>query len=219
MDAIDKRPLYKTALLLGLITIFYNIAEGIISGWFGFTDDSIALFGFGIDSFIEVISGIGITHMIIRFSKNNFEKENRFEKMALKITGFSFYLLAAGLFATTVYNFLTEHKPETTVPGIIISLVSIASMYFLMKAKLSTGIKLQSQPIIADAGCTRVCLYMSVILLASSVIFHFTGIGIFDSIGAAGLAFYSYREGRECFEKADDADATCSCGGSCGTKK
>lgn len=215
MNRSDMTSLYKTAFILSLITIFYNIIEGVVSAYFGYTDETLALFGFGIDSFIEVISGIGIAHMIIRFKKNDFNKENNFEKTALKITGTSFYLLTAGLTVTVIYNVLTQHKPETTFWGIVISLLSIATMYFLMKAKLSVGTRLQSQPIISDAGCTKVCLYMSVILLASSVIFQFTGISFVDSIGAAGLAFYSFKEGRECFEKAEGGECSCSCGGSC----
>ena len=216
MNKDNTASLYKTAFILSLVTIFYNIAEGVISAYFGYTDETLALFGFGIDSFIEVISGIGIAHMIIRFRKNNFDKENSFEKTALKITGSSFYLLTAGLTITVIYNILTQHRPDTTFWGIVISSISIVTMFFLMRAKLSVGTKLQSQPIISDAGCTKVCLYMSVILLASSVIFQITGISFFDSIGAAGLAFYSFKEGKECFEKSEGAECSCSCGGNCG---
>jgi divalent metal cation (Fe/Co/Zn/Cd) transporter len=215
MNRPDIAALYKTAFALSMITILYNIIEGLVSAYFGYTDETLALFGFGIDSFIEVISGIGIAHMIIRFRKNDFNRENNFEKTALKITGTSFYLLTAGLTITVIYNIFTQHSPETTFWGIVISLLSIATMYFLMQAKLKVGIELQSQPIISDAGCTKVCLYMSVILLASSGIFELTGISFFDSIGAAGLAFYSFKEGKECFEKAEGGDCSCSCGGDC----
>jgi len=215
MNKNDMTSLYKTAFILSVITILYNIVEGVVSAYFGYTDETLALFGFGIDSFIEVISGVGIAHMIIRFRRNDFNKENNFEKTALKITGTSFYLLTAGLTLTVIYNIFTRHEPETTFWGIVISLISIATMYFLMNAKLSVGNKLMSQPIISDAGCTKVCLYMSVILLASSLIFQFTGISFIDSIGAAGLAFYSFKEGKECFEKAEGAECSCSCGGSC----
>ena len=215
MNKHDMTSLYKTAFILSVITILYNIAEGVVSAYFGYTDETLALFGFGIDSFIEVISGVGIAHMIIRFRRNDFNKENNFEKTALKITGTSFYLLTAGLTVTVIYNIFTRHEPETTFWGIVISVISIATMYFLMKAKLSVGNRLMSQPIISDAGCTKVCLYMSVILLASSLIFQVTGISFIDSIGAAGLAFYSFKEGRECFEKAEGGDCSCSCGGSC----
>jgi len=52
--------LYKKAFLLSLFTIFYNIIEGVVSMFFGYSDETLALLGFGVDSFIEVISGAGI---------------------------------------------------------------------------------------------------------------------------------------------------------------
>ncbi len=213
MTSTETTSLYKTAFILSIITIFYNLIEGLVSTYFGFSDETVALFGFGIDSFIEVISGIGIAHMVIRFRKNSFEKDNSFERTALKITGTAFYLLTAGLIITVIVNIVTRHSPETTFWGIVISAISILTMTFLMKAKMSVGNRLNSQPIIADAGCTRVCLYMSVILLASSGIYELTGFPFIDSIGAAGLAYYSFKEGKECFEKSDGEDnCSCTCG-------
>jgi len=213
---IDKQKLFKTAYILSIITIIYNIAEGGISTALGYADETLALFGFGVDSFIEVMSGIGIAHMIIRLRNNGYEQNDRFETTALKITGTAFYILTAGLTATIILNLVTGHTPETTFWGIVISSISIMTMFFLMRAKLSTGIKLGSQPIISDAGCTKVCLYMSLILLASSGIYELTGFAYIDSIGAAGLAFYSFREGRECFEKAESGSPLCSCSCTCG---
>ncbi|HPD79297.1 MAG TPA: hypothetical protein PLH88_12855, partial [Spirochaetota bacterium] len=162
--------------MLSIITIMYNILEGLISTFFGYTDDTLALFGFGLDSFIEVISGIGIAHMVLRLKKNSYEKNDDFENTALRITGIAFYLLSIGLVCTVILNIYAGHKPETTFWGIVISAISIITMYFLMRAKLSVGMKLGSEPIISDAGCTRVCLYMSAILLASSLLYELTGI-------------------------------------------
>lgn len=213
MKSNDKTSLYKLAFTLSIITILYNILEGIVSTLLGFSDETAALFGFGIDSFIEVISGIGIAHMIMRFRKNNFEIEDSFETTALKITGTAFYLLTVGLVITIIINLATGHSPDTTFWGIVISGVSIITMSLLMKAKMSVGQRLNSRPIIADAGCTKVCLYMSVILLLSSGIYELTGFPFIDSIGAAGLAYYSFKEGKECFEKAaGEGNCTCSCG-------
>jgi len=62
----SKHQLFKTAFGLALFTIIYNIAEGLVSTYLGFEGESLALFGFGSDSFIEVISGLGIIHMITR---------------------------------------------------------------------------------------------------------------------------------------------------------
>lgn len=122
----------------------------------GYADETLSLVGFGADSFIEVMSGVGIAIMILRIKQNPNSSKTTFETTALKITGTAFYLLSAGLFAGIVLNLINHHKPETTFWGIIISLVSIAVMFWLMNAKKSIGKKLQSAPIIADANCTKV---------------------------------------------------------------
>ena len=194
--------LYNTAFLLSLFTIFYNILEGVISLILGIKDDTLSLSGFGADSFIEVLSGIGIAVMITRIKKNPGSSVSRFEINALKITGASFFLLAAALVTGTVINVVNHIKPSTTFWGIIISLVSIVSMIWLMNAKKNTGKKLNSDAVIADANCTRVCVYMSLVLLVSSLVYELTGFAYADAIGAAGLAYFSFSEGREAFEKA-----------------
>ncbi len=197
------------ALWLALFTIFYNLLEGLISISFGISDEALTLFGFGVDSFIEVISGVGILAMVLRIRQNTDTPRSQFEKSALRITGTSFYLLVVGLAATAVYNLFTVHKPETTIPGLIISLISIAIMWALVTGKRKVGRALNSQPILSDANCTMVCIYMSVILLASSLIYQFTGFGFVDSLGALGLIYFSYSEGREAFEKAAGMEDCC----------
>jgi divalent metal cation (Fe/Co/Zn/Cd) transporter len=201
---------YKRAFWLSLFTIFYNIIEGVVSMALGYADETLSLFGFGADSFIEVLSGIGIAIMITRIRQNPGSPKSRFEITALKITGTAFYLLSAGLLAGIILNIIYKHKPETTIWGIVISLISIVVMIWLMNAKKSIGKKLHSEPIIADANCTRVCVYMSVVLLVSSLVYEFTGFAYADAIGAAGLIYFSVAEGREAFEKAKGK--SCSCG-------
>jgi len=194
--------LYKNAYHLSLFTIFYNIAEGLVSMILGYKDDTLTLFGFGVDSFIEVMSGIGIAVMILRIQQNPKSSKNEFEIKALKITGTSFYLLSAGLLIGIIINIINNHKPETTLWGIIISIISIMVMVWLMTAKRSVGKKLHSEPIISDSNCTKVCVYMSIVLLASSLIYELTGFAYADAIGAAGLIYFSISEGKEAFEKA-----------------
>jgi len=200
---------WSYALWLALFTIFYNLLEGMISIFFGISDETLTLFGFGVDSFIEVTSGIGILAMVLRIRQNPETPRSQFEKTALRVTGTSFYLLALGLAATAVYNLLTAHKPETTLPGLIISVISIAVMWTLVLGKRKVGHVLNSSPILADANCTMVCIYMSLVLLASSLIYQFTGFGFIDSIGALGLIYFSYSEGKESFEKAEGMEDCC----------
>jgi divalent metal cation (Fe/Co/Zn/Cd) transporter len=198
----NEARLYKRAYLLSWFTIIYNIAEGIISMFLGYQDETLTLFGFGVDSFIEVMSGIGIAVMILRIRQNPDSQKNSFEVQALKITGAAFYFLSAGLLAGIIFNILSKHKPETTLWGIVISLISIAVMFWLMTAKKRVGKMLNSLPIISDSNCTKICIYMSVVLLFSSLLYELTGFAYADSIGAAGLIWFSFSEGKEAFEKA-----------------
>ena len=193
---------YRFALWLGIFTISFNILEGMVSILYGVTDETLTLFGFGIDSFIEVLSGVGIVALVLRIQRDSQALRSKFEKNALQITGLSFYLLSLGLLASAILNIISGHKPGNTVPGVIISLVSIAFMWALVVAKRRVGHFLDSSPILADANCTLVCIYMSLVLLASSSVYLLTGFGWVDSLGALGLIYYAMHEGREAFEKA-----------------
>jgi divalent metal cation (Fe/Co/Zn/Cd) transporter len=192
-----------------MFTVFYNVVEGSISMIFGYTDETLTLFGFGADSFIEVLSGIGIAVMILRIRRNPDSPKNEFEIKALKITGTAFYLLSAGLLAGIVINILNNHKPDTTFWGIVISLISILVMVWLMSAKKNVGKKLKSDPIISDSNCTKICVYMSLVLLVSSLIYELTGFAYADMFGAAGLIYFSLKEGREAFDKAKGKRCDC----------
>lgn len=205
----EERP-YRIAFGLAVFTVLFNIVEGLVSTYFGYEDGSLALFGFGVDSFIEVISGLGIAHMVWRIRRNPDTNTDPFERTALRITGFAFYGLVAGLLAMSIYNTLTGHKPTTTIWGVIVSVISITIMWALVRGKRNVGRQLGSQAILADAECTRVCIYMSILLLVASVFYELTRIGYVDTIGTLGLAYFSFKEGRECFEKAA-GNLCCSC--------
>jgi divalent metal cation (Fe/Co/Zn/Cd) transporter len=201
---------YQQANWLALVTIYYNLIEGMVSVFFGFQDETLSLFGFGLDSFVEVISGIGVWHMIRRLRQSTDSNPDRFEQRALKITGSAFYLLTAGLTSTAIYNIYSGHRPETTFWGIVISLISIGTMWALVYFKVKVGTALNSQAILADAGCTRTCMILSGVLLAASLIYEVTGFGGVDSLGSIFIAWLSFREGREAFEKASGM-CGCSC--------
>jgi len=207
---LPKNNFYKWAFALAYVTILYNLIEGAVSVFFGIEDETLSLFGFGVDSFVEVISGIGIFHMLLRIRNNGNETRDDFERTALKITGISFYILSAALILSSVYNLLTGHKPDTTFWGIVISIISIITMSVLIQLKLNVGRALNSKAIIADANCTKTCLYLSVVLLISSVGYLITGIGGIDVAGAVLISYFSYKEGKEAMAKAA-SDIVCGC--------
>jgi divalent metal cation (Fe/Co/Zn/Cd) transporter len=155
------------------------------------------------------MSGIGIAVMILRIRNSPESETGKFEKTALKITGLAFYLLSLGLLAGIITNIYSHHKPESTFWGIIVSVASIIIMSWLTIAKLRIGRKLNSDPIIADANCSKVCLFMSLVLLVTSLVYELTGFAYADVIGAAGLIYFSFSEGKEAFEKSTSKNNSC----------
>lgn len=198
------------ALILSYITIGYNLIEGGVSTFFGASDETLALFGFGLDSFVEVLSGVGIAHMIYRMKRHPVVERDSFEVTALKVTGTALYILAAGLVVGAVLAMINRSEPETTLAGIIVAVISILTMYFLYREKMKVGEKLDSQPIISDAKCTKTCFYLSFILLASSVLYELWQIPYIDALGSIGIAWYAWKEGKEAFDNARTKSLSCS---------
>lgn len=198
----NRDKLFQWALILAILTIVYNIAEGVVSAYFGIKDETLTLFGFGADSFVETVSALGVTRMIHRIRKNPASHRGPFEISALRITGWCFYALAVLLSVTAIYSIIEGHKPVSTIAGAIIGAVSILTMWLLIRVKLSVGSQLDSAPLVADARCNLVCLYMSVVLLLASGLWWLFEVPYVDAAGALALVYFSFNEGREAFEKA-----------------
>ena len=198
----NEKNIYRQIYILSIFTIVYNLAEGLVSVILGYTDETLSLAGFGIDSFIEMVSGFGILMMVLRIRNNPDSPVSSFEVTALRITGYGFYVLSVGLVAGIIIALIERHKPVSTLCGTVVAIVSIGVMAWLYLSKRRLGKELDSQPVLSDARCTLVCIYMSVVLLAASGIYELTGFAYADVLGAAGLGWFSFTEGREAIEKA-----------------
>ncbi len=210
MDNKSTTELLKLALILSVITIVYNLVEGSISVFFGTTDEALSLFGFGTDSFVEVLSGVGIAHMVLRMQKTEVVQHDKFERQALRVTGVAFYILTTGLVIGAALSIYHGAMPSTTLPGIIIAALSILTMYILYIYKLRVGKALGSAPIISDAKCTKTCFYLSFILLGASIIYELFKIPYIDAVGSLGIAWYAFKEGKEAFEKVTENKISCN---------
>ncbi len=147
--------------------------------------------------------------MIKRMKKSGDESHDTFERTSLKVIGTAFYILTVGLTITVMVNFYKGYNPETTWGGIIVAIISILTMWVLIHYKLKIGKRFSSSALLADAACSKTCLYLSTILLIASVGYEVTGIGLVDSLGAVGIAIFSFREGREAFDKANGKSCGC----------
>ncbi len=197
----------RRALWLSALTIAYNLVEGVVSMAFGWADDSIALFGFGADSFIEVASALLVLWKLL--DHGNLARER---KATLGI-GRLFLALATGMAGGALLQLMARHHPPTTVPGLVISALSLACMVFLWRAKRQAAQALDSATLEADAACSLACIQLSAVLFAGSLLFLLLpGLWWVDAAAALGLALLIGREGLGMVRAARSAAFTGGCG-------
>lgn len=194
VDNMDSG-LHKKALFLSYFTVGYNILEGVVSILAGLSAGSIALVGFGLDSFVESLSG-GV--MIWRFrqhGKISEEEEEKIEKKAVKLVGYTFFILGLYILYESVKNLYFREIPDQSLLGIIIAIVSIIVMpiLFLMKYKIGKSIK--SRSLIADSKETLACLFLSVALLIGLGLNYLYGLWQADPIVGLVIVIFLFREG------------------------
>jgi len=189
--------LHKRALLLSYFTVGYNILEGAVSILVGSMTGSIALFGFGLDSFVESFSG-GI--MIWRFRKHgelSQVEEERIEKRATRLVAYTFFVLGAYILYESVDKLVLRDAPDPSLLGIIIAAVSLVVMPILFIMKYRTGQQLCSRSLVADSKETLACIFLSVALLIGLGSNYFFGFWQADPIVGLVIVAFLLREGRE----------------------
>jgi divalent metal cation (Fe/Co/Zn/Cd) transporter len=186
----------RRALLLSYFTVAYNVLEGVLSILAGGLASSIALVGFGMDSFIESISG-GI--MIWRFRQTRLSEaeEKRVEARAVKLVGWSFFVLAAYVLFEAARKLVIREVPAPSLFGIIIAAASLVVMPALFIAKQRTGRKLGSRSLLADSKQTLACTFMSLALLLGLLANRLFGFWQADPVVGLFIGAWLVREGVE----------------------
>jgi divalent metal cation (Fe/Co/Zn/Cd) transporter len=166
--ALDRQTVAKRGIRLSYFTIAWNSLEGLIAVVAGTIAGSISLVGFGIDSFIEVISG---ATLLWRMTVDaNVQTRERNERLSLRIVGICFFSLAAYVAYESCSDFIGRKAPEHSIAGIILACMSLAVMPILSHAKKKVGYQLRSAAMKADARQTDFCVYLSAILLIGLVL-------------------------------------------------
>jgi divalent metal cation (Fe/Co/Zn/Cd) transporter len=144
-------------------TIAWNSFECLVAVVAGVHAGSISLIGFGIDSFIEVVSG---TVLLWRLSVDaDVQSRERNERLSLRVVGVCFLALAVYIGYESVSDLVMRKIPEHSIPGIILACVSLVVMPLFSRAKKKVGNELGSAAMRADARQTDFCVYLSAILL------------------------------------------------------
>ena len=177
---------------LEYFTLGWNLIEAAIAVGAGVLAGSIALLGFGIDSLIESLSG-----GILLWRLQGTETDERRERLAHKLVGISFFVLALYVAFEAGKSLLRHQGPETSIVGIVLSLVSLIVMPVLARAKRRVAARLDSRALFADSRQTDICAYLSAILLAGLLLNTLFGWWWADPIAALCMLPIICREGLE----------------------
>lgn len=211
-DAELRRKLSRRAQLLAAASVTYNALEAVIAIGAGLVAGSVALVGFGLDSVVEVSSGL-----IILWQFRHRLPETR-EKQALRLLAFSFFGLAAYVGFESIRTLITGADPDTSPVGIGLAIASLIVMPFLSWAQRRTGKALGSNAVVADSTQTLLCTYLSAVLLLGLVLNATLGWGWADPIAGLIIAGVAVREGLEawrgegCCSPINSSTNTCTDG-------
>lgn len=170
------------------LTIAWNCAECFIAVVAGWLAGSIALVGFGIDSAIEVASAVALLWRLQHAGAARDQK-------ALRIVGVCFLALAAYVATDAGLMLVRRQAPEESLTGIVLSLLSLAVMPVLARAKRRVAGQLNSAAMEADARQTDLCAWLSAILLAGLLLNALLGWWWADPAAALAMTPIIAREG------------------------
>ena len=203
-----KHPgLHRRALFLSYFTVGYNFLEGLVSIFAGLLAGSIALVGFGLDSFIESLSG-GV--MIWRFSQHgkvSEEEEAKIEAKATKLVAFTFFVLGAYVLYESCKKLYFREFSEPSMLGIIIAIISLVVMPILFYLKYKTGKAIGSRSLLGDSKQTLACVFLSVSLLVGLGLNYLYGLWWADPLAGFIIVVFLMREGYSTLKEA----RLCSC--------
>lgn len=205
----DRRSLLRRGVWLEYFTVGWNLVEGLVAVSAGVLARSPALIGFGVDSFVESVSGSVLIWRLrteLHGAEEDAERFERIEHRAERIVGASFLLLAVYVAFEAVTTLLEREEPDASPMGIALTGLSIVVMLWLARAKRQTGEALGSRALIADAKQTYACWYLSFTTLAGLALNALFGLWWADPLAALAICVFLVREGMEAIRGDDDDD-------------
>ena len=196
-------PAQRKALALSILTVGYNILEGIASVVAAALSGSTALFGFGLDSFVESMSG---WVMVWRFWHYGIDAEDKeiakIERKASRLVSYSFFILGGYVTLAACRSLYRYEAALPSILGLGIAIASVVAMPLLFLAKYRLGKHIGSPSLVADSKETLACVMLSVALLIGLGINYLLRIWWADSATALVIGALIFREGWLTFEES-----------------
>src|SRR5882724_3878223 len=193
--ALNRQAVAQRGKRLEYFTIGWNSLEGLVAVIAGAIAGSISLVGFGIDSFIEVTSGVTLLWRMTVDA--DVDSRERNEKLSLSIVGICFIALALYITYEALSDLISKTAPKYSLPGIVLACVSLVVMPLLSSAKRKVGRAMGSAAMHADAKQTEFCTYLSAILLGGLLLNAFFGLWWADPVAALIMVPIIAKEGIE----------------------
>lgn len=189
IDERERQRLGRRAQLLAGASVTYNLIEAVVAISAGTIAGSVALVGFGLDSIVEVASGL-----IILWQFRHKLPETR-ERRALRLIALSFFALAGYVAFESVRALLERSTPDSSRIGIGLAIASLIVMPLLSRAQRRTGRVLGSNAVFADGTQTLLCTYLSAVLLVGLLLNATLGWFWADPLAGLVIAAVAVREG------------------------
>ncbi len=202
-----RAKLVRRGRSLAWFTIAWNAVEGVVAIASGVAAGSIALVGFGVDSYVEVFAGSVILWRLAA-ERHGRAVSDVAERRAVRLIAATFLVLAVGVGIESIRKLLGGEHAEESAVGIALAVVSLIVMPLLARAKRRVGERLGSRAVTADATETTLCVWLSAILLVGLVANAALGWWWADPVAALGVVYVAGREGIEHW-RADELDDCC----------
>ena len=193
-DSVTRIRAVRRGQWLTWATLGYNSLEGLLSVAAGFVAGSVALIGFGIDSFIEVTASLAAIWRL--HLDANVQRRAVAERQALRVIGLCFVALAVYVAVDATQSLISHVEPNESLLGIAIAAVSLIVMPLLARAKRDVAKALTSRAIRAEARQTDICMYLSAILLGGLGLNALLGWWWADPIAGLAMVPFIAWEGR-----------------------
>lgn len=203
-QALPRGEVLRHALRLEYLTVGWNVVEGVIAVTAALAAGSVALLGFGIDSFVESASGaVLIWRLLAERRAADRAAVERLDRRAHRLVGATLFLLAAYVAVDAGLALWNRERPEPSLVGIVLTVISMAVMVWLARAKRRAAAGLGSEAMAADAFQTTACFWLSVITLAGTGLNAALGWWWADPAAALGMTVLLVREGSEAWRGED----------------
>ncbi len=172
------------------------MVEGLVAVGFGTLAGSIALTGFGFDSWIEVVAAAVVLRRV-RAEVIGSRPDEVKDRKALRVVAVTFFVLAAYVVVEGARDLVTASEPSTSAVGIALTALSLIVMPVLARLKRIAGEEMGSRLVVADAAETRLCAWLSASTFAGLVGYAAFGWHWIDSVAGFVIAWFAVGEGRE----------------------